>query len=219
MLRVAAAGALLCLCATPALAQEPSKYYFRLDGGQSFPSGGDLKSFGRSALFGIGLGAKFVPWLRTDITVTGRTDYPGSATNTTLLPGRTLRATADIDSLVATVNAYYDFPKVWRLTPYVGAGLGIARNHVTPTNLFANGVQVGAVDADTHSYFAWRAGGGAAFQLGSRTALDIGYSYLEAGKVVSAATGNIGGTPVNFGSRASAKLQAHEIQAGLRLNF
>src|SRR5258708_452807 len=115
-------AAMLAVWAGPAYSA-PTFFYVRADAGGSFPTGSDLKGFDPSPVFGAGIGFSPLPFLRTDVTLTYRNDYPGAATDTTTLPGIALNEKADIKSLVGMVNAYYDFPSVAVFTPYVRRGI------------------------------------------------------------------------------------------------
>jgi len=202
-------AAMLAVWAGPAYSA-PTFFYVRADAGGSFPTGSDLKGFDPSPVFGAGIGFSPLPFLRTDVTVTYRSDYPGSATDTTILPGTTLTAKSDIKSLVGMVNAYYDFPVPGPVTPYVGGGIGAARNDLGTTTISAGGTQIAAVGGSTKTQFAWQVGAGVAFSVLPTIAIDINYHYLDAGKFETAPIG---------GSRVSGRLKAHEVTAGLRVGF
>jgi opacity protein-like surface antigen len=188
----------------------PTFFYVRADAGGSFPTGSDLQGFDPSPVFGAGVGFSPLPFLRTDVTLTYRSDYPGSATNTTILPGTTLTAKSDIKSLVGMVNAYFDLPVPGPVTPYVGGGIGAARNDLGTTTISAGGTQIAAVGGSTKTQFAWQAGAGVAFSVLPTIAIDIAYHYLDAGKFETAVIG---------GSSVSGRLKAHEVTAGLRVGF
>lgn len=188
----------------------PTFFYVRADAGGSFPTGSDLDGFDPSPVFGAGIGFSPLPFLRTDLTLTYRSEYSGSATDTTTLPGTTLTAKSNIKSLVGMVNAYYDFPSFGSVTPYVGGGIGMARNELGTTTISAGGTQIAAIGGSTKTEFAWQAGGGVAFSVLPTIAIDIAYHYLDAGKFETAAIA---------GSTASGRLKAHEITAGLRVGF
>ena len=209
-------GLALILTATTADAA-PTFLYGRIDAGGSFPTGSDLKGFDPSPMVGVGLGFSPLPFLRTDATVSYRTEYSGSATDTTSVPGATLSEKSNIKSVVGMVNAYFDFPTVAGFTPYVGGGAGVARNELGSTTISSGGTQL-TINGSTKTNFAWQVGGGVAINILPTIALDIGYHYLDAGSVKSSTTGTVLGTPVSIGP-ASAKLRAHEVQAGIRVGF
>jgi opacity protein-like surface antigen len=202
-------AALLAAWAGPAHAA-PTFFYVRADAGGSFPTGSDLDGFDPSPVFGAGIGFSPLPFLRTDLTLTYRSEYSGSATDTTTLPGTTLTAKSNIKSLVGMANAYYDFPTFASVTPYVGGGIGVARNELGTTTIAAGGTQIAAFGGSTKTQFAWQVGGGVAFSVLPTIAIDLAYHYLDAGKFESATFA---------GSTASGRLKAHEVTAGIRVGF
>ena len=184
----------------------PTFIYLRADAGGSFPTGSDLKGFDPSPVFGAGIGFSPLPFLRTDVTVTYRSDYPGSGA----VSGTPFAANSDIKSFVGMVNAYFDFPTIGRFTPYVGGGGGVAHNELGSTTISAGGVTVATIGGASKTDFAWQLGGGVAISLLPTIALDIAYHYLDAGKFESASFA---------GSTLSGRLKAHEVTAGIRVGF
>jgi|SRR6185312_6273087 len=184
----------------------PTFLYLRADAGGSFPTGSDLDGFNPSSVFGAGIGFSPLPFLRTDVTVTYRSDYSGSGA----VSGTPFAANSDITSFVGMVNAYFDFPTVGRFTPYVGGGGGVAHNELGSTTITAGGATVGTIGGASKTDFAWQLGGGVAISLLPTIALDIAYHYLDAGKFESASFA---------GSTLSGRLKAHEVTAGIRVGF
>lgn len=201
------AGTTLLAAAGPAYSA-PTFLYVRADAGGSFPTGNDLDGFGTSPLFGVGVGFSPLPFLRTDVTLSYRSDYSGSATET-ISPGVTGSAKSDIKSLVGMLNAYYDFPTIINVKPYVGGGVGFARNELGDTTVTVGGATA-TIGGSTKTQFAWQLGGGVAFSVAPAIALDIAYHYLDAGKFETASFA---------GTTASGRLRAHEVTAGIRVGF
>jgi opacity protein-like surface antigen len=198
---------------------EPSLLYVRADAGGSFPLGNDLSGFKPSPLLGSGVGLKLFPFLRTDLTVSYRTNYSGSATDTATLPGTTLTEKSNINSLVGMANAYFDFPSFFSITPYIGGGIGAARNVVGASTASVGGAQVATLNGATKTNFAWQLGVGASMSLFPTIALDIGYHYIDAGKFTTATTGTVFGAPVSGVSPATGHLKAQEVEIGIRIGF
>jgi opacity protein-like surface antigen len=148
------------------------------------------------------------------------------------------RQSASVQRLVGLANGYIDLGHWWHLTPYVGAGVGLSYTRVNGTvnyyNLsdgspydvtttFPNGfppvwfstpVQVGHINWDrsiTSKQFAlaWALMAGVAYDLTTHAKLDIGYRYLNAGKIngISSASG---------AAPTAAKSTSQEIRVGLR---
>src|SRR5260370_15947852 len=110
------------------------------------------------------------------------------------------------------VNAYYDFPSVAGFTPYVGGGIGIARNELSTTTISSGGVQLVAINGSTRNEFAWQVGAGLALSVLPAVAIDIGYHYLDAAKFQTSSTGTVLGTPFS-GSPGSGRLTDHDVTA------
>ncbi|GAA5101441.1 outer membrane protein [Wohlfahrtiimonas larvae] len=104
------------------------------------------------------------------------------------------------------LNAYYDFTNSTDFTPYVGAGIGYAR-------LKANSQVDYQSFSKKKNNFIWNLGVGVAYEVTPNISLDVGYRYVNYGKVSSAT--NIYSRPVN----ARSKLKAHEFNFGIRYTF
>jgi opacity protein-like surface antigen len=216
---LAVAGA--CFLASAAANADPQYFYARVDTGGSFSknAGKDVGvDIGSSPIIGAGVGAKVLPFLRTDVTLSYRPGYSFTAPDTTLVPGTIGRG--DVKTLAALVNAYYDFPSFAGFTPYIGGGVGVARNEVGTTTLSdpASGATVATLSGSTTTQFAWQASAGVAYSILPFVALDIGYRYFDAGEGRSGTSGTFLGTPITAPVQRG-NIRAHEIQAGIRVGF
>ena len=89
-------------------------------------------------------------------------------------------------------NVYFDIHTASRISPYIGAGIGIAN----------------VVEADTK--FAFQGMAGIAYQLHSVTSLIMEYRYMS---VLDLETGGtVGGTPVTF---SFGDLESHNVFVGV----
>lgn len=219
LVTIAAAGA--CFLASVAAHADPQNFYVRLDTGGSFSrnAGQDVGvDIGASPIVGAGIGAKLFPFLRTDVTLSYRPDYSFTAPDTTLVPGTIGRG--DVKTLAVLVNAYYDFPSFAGFTPYVGGGVGMARNEVGTTTLSdpGSGATVATLSGSTTTQFAWQVGAGVSYSILPFVALDVGYRYLDAGEGRSGTSGTFLGAPITAPVQRG-NIRAHEIQAGIRVGF
>jgi opacity protein-like surface antigen len=209
--------ALLLLSFHEARAQTASKFYVRIDGGGSFPTGtslAGLDDFSPSAMVDAGVGFKMLPFLRTDITASYRPDYNQNATNANTF----LAQKSDIKSLAAFLNFYFDIPTgPLPVTPYVGAGIGAARNETGTTSQFdpftGNTASVGGA---TKTSLAYQAMAGLSFPIFVGVAVDAGYHYVDLGHFTTAAGTTLNGA---VGVAQTGRLKAHEFQLGLRVGF
>lgn len=155
------------------------------------------ESVANLGLFGGGLGYQFNDNLRTDLTIDYRPDANVDATTA----GGTAIA-SEVNGMSAMLNAYYDVATFDGFTPYVGAGIGVARLETADqTGTAANG--------DTSTNFAWALMVGAAIDVGSggQTKADLGYRFVSLGEFQQE-----GGTEYD-------DLMVHELRAGLRHLF
>jgi opacity protein-like surface antigen len=205
-----------------AWAQSPQTFYVRLDTGGSFSlnAGEDVGvDVGKSAIVGGGVGIKFLPFFRTDFTLSYRPGYSFTAPDTTLVPGTV--ATGNVTSLAALANAYFDFPTFAGFTPYIGGGAGVARNMVGTTTLTvpSTGAVAATLSGNTTDHFAWQAGAGVSYALLSNVAFDIGYRYYNAGQGESGTTATVTGVGTMTIPTQKGNLRANEVQFGIRVGF
>ncbi len=196
------------------------------------------KELGDSALIGVGAGYKINSWLRGDITVdyrTGRTvngilqanenyndDFGALDHNLQNIYGG-----GRLTSLVGLVNGYVDLGTWYGITPYVGAGVGVAHNRVKgmaetggSNYAFGEGVQTVAasnISNGSKTSFAWALMAGVSYDVTQNLKLDLGYRYLNFGE---AQTGVVNCNPVFCGQTAPGirfkDLSANEFRIGLR---
>jgi opacity protein-like surface antigen len=132
--------------------------------------------------FGAGLGYKLTDGLRIDVTADYQDPFHYSATqscgNSCSLEQRT-----SVQRWDGLVNGYYDIGTWAGITPYVGAGVGIAGTRERDT-LAMNGGAGNTLTAQNTSdtRFAWAAMAGISYAVAPHILLDIGYRYLDLGK-------------------------------------
>ena len=114
-------------------------------------------------------------------------------------------------------NAYYDFNTNTALTPYVGAGLGVARLKGTMNWVeeLDDGCSVGSGKSRTN--FAWQIGAGIAYNLNQNVAADLGYRYIDYGKLSKSSSEEYDWGGITISNKIESK--AHEIMLGLRYTF
>jgi opacity protein-like surface antigen len=205
--------ALLVGTATAASAQSGG-FYGRIDTGYSFVREFDGADGDDSYIIGAGIGYRFMPNLRADVTIGYRGGYELHQADV-IGPGSS--ADADISSWAAMVSIYYDFTNSSRFTPYLGGGIGASRNKLGTATVSQNGANVGFLEGDTKTSFAWQLSAGTAIRLSPGISLDIGYRYMDMGSFESGDSGVISGSPV--GVTGKDDLRAHEIQVGVRFDF
>ena len=102
-------------------------------------------------------------------------------------------------------NTYLDIPTKTPLTPYIGAGIGVARLKATVKDADIN---------KSSTNFAWQVGAGTAVEVTQNVAVDLGYRYVDNGSydVFKEKVGDVE-TKINLDSTS------HEIYLGTRYTF
>jgi outer membrane protein OmpA-like peptidoglycan-associated protein len=241
-------GAFLLATATSGFAQDvaswlPNGLYLRGDVGGAFgnkvtatdnnPSAlncdlctGSLPATtGNSVLFGGGVGYRFNPMFRADLTLDYIPSFKLRGTAVSGGPGIVnSTASADLNSLVGMANGYLDLNGLMPnmlgpFQPYIDGGLGFARNDLGTISGNLGGVTPYTQSGATETNFAWGVGAGAGFAITPNLTLDLAYKYLNLGEV---RTGNpifVGAATFNRTGDKSDELTAHTVTVGLRFAF
>jgi opacity protein-like surface antigen len=215
------------------------------DNGGAFVS----QSLDNSKLISLGVGWQLNKQFRADLTGEYRwgSDFKAlDSVNSTLLYGDgTVEGTAQVNTLyrgdvsayVGLMNGYVDLFRWGGFTPYIGAGVGLARvkisdfttsSTVTFTDASTGDVTKqtipGSAASNSETNFAWALMAGTSYDLAPDAKLDIGYRYLNLGG--GGGSGSDGGFVTGalscgcgaFGSplSSSGDLDSHEIRVGLR---
>jgi opacity protein-like surface antigen len=113
-------------------------------------------------------------------------------------------------------NGYYDLGTFGRVTPYVGAGVGVAHNRMDEVYFTQNQFLTNRIQGDSRLSLAWSLMAGVGVQVTDRAVLDFGYRYMNFGKAESGRIDNAGF--VNPAVRID-DISAHEFKVGLRYHF
>jgi opacity protein-like surface antigen len=182
-------------------------------GDQLLTGGFTSKSIRDSTFFGAGLGYELHPWLRADITAEYRAsaDLRGTFQERLFNPSAPLAflgQTAFAGSLQTTVvmaNAYGDIGTWYGFTPYLGAGIGLARHElgaVNGTGFAVTGTTFTSANAPngtpvpialsagpdkTRTNIAWAFMAGLSYSISPNLKLDLGLRHLNLGSIRSGA--------------------------------
>lgn len=207
ILKVVLASSLLL--SASAFAQDSDKTYVRVDAGFSMlaknPNKEDYtKKPKGSPVYGIGFGYKFTDHIRSDFTITQRSNFKYSGKNIS-----DEQESQKIRSTAFMLNGYYDIADYNGFVPYLMAGAGMAYNKAGDFKQ----------DTDTtkgklKSSFAWQAGLGTQYKISKSVNLDLGYRYVSLGKIST--TREFSGS---IGDAVTGKLRSHEILCGVSYSF
>jgi opacity protein-like surface antigen len=187
--------------------------YVRIDGGWSFGRDADLRrddtlpldDIGNSPIVSVGIGHRFTPAFRGEITLSHRSGY--ELNDTDPIGGDKFRA--DITATTVMAHFYVDFSDTGRFVPYIGLGLGVSRNEMDDITVTGPSVPGGImiVQGDTTTAAAAQFAFGAAFEITRSIAFDASYRLTGLGKLDMSAFD------------ADGVLGGHDLMAGLRFSF
>jgi opacity protein-like surface antigen len=200
-----------------------------------FPAGFNTTGLGfdSSTLYDIGVGYQFNNWFRADVIGQwrGRANLHGSQFSTygVIAPGFTEadNYSGSLSSTVVMLNGYVDLGTWWCVTPFIGAGVGAAYNHVSAFQdngviynggVLANGVTYGA-DAGIWN-LAWAVHAGLAYHVTNNLTVELAYSYMNLGSAITGPTNSFDGvTVVNQSGFTLKDITSNDIKLGVRWNF
>jgi opacity protein-like surface antigen len=177
-------------------------------------SGGFIdERIGHSTVAGFGVGYRFGPSLRADLTLDHR--FNARLKGAAATPAGSLLDRGLFQSSALMVNGYLDIGTFMDVTPYVGAGVGVSWNvlsdHTRASYEPATGeTSWNRIAGGSEYSFAWALMAGVGYQLSSAFTLDLGYRYVSLGDVKTRASG--AGVDV-------ASIGAHEMRIGVRYAF
>jgi len=172
---------------------------------------GKLKDVGTAFVLGAGVGRRFTPVMRGDVTL-GYRGYKLDA-----MDGAGSNFKGNLKSLALMVNAYYENDAAsgsWK--PYIGAGLGVAQNKFDSFSGINSAGDTFTGPGGTKTGPAWAVMAGFAVPVSKAYTLDFGYRYIDLGKIeIAAGTLDAEGIAVPYDG-AAGKLKAHELFVGVR---
>lgn len=176
-------------------------------------------SIDSTVIGGVGVGYQVNSFLRGDVTGEYRFNanhrhvdfFTGPPINSNLITGK-------IGGFVGLANGYIDLGTWNRITPFVGAGVGVASmtmGKTTDYNLTAGGIG-GTGPAKTSTHLAWAIHAGLGYDLGSNWKAEVAYRYLNIGNVNGGTVTCVGACPYYVRIK---DLASHDIRFGFRYIF
>jgi opacity protein-like surface antigen len=190
------------------------------------------KDFDSAPFFGLGIGYNVNDWLRFDVTgeYRGKANFHGFDIGA--IPGGGFaddRYTASKSEWTFLFNGYIDIGTWYKITPFVGAGVGVSRNTISNFGDFStctNSLSCagsGGSDAygDTASKwsFAWALYAGLAYRLTRNVAIEFAYRYIDLGDAQSGNLIAFDGTNNIDNPMLFNHLTSNDFKIGLRVNL
>lgn len=186
----------------------------------------DSAKVGHVGFAGVGIGYQFNSFLRADLTAEFRTgaqynglfSYLDAATCTTTPGNRCYdRYRSSIQSNVFLANSYVDLG-TWRgITPFVGAGIGLASHKID--GIIDQGwpnTGMGIGRDKTSTKLAWALMAGLGFEVTRNLKMEIGYRYLNMGTATSGIIECQNTASPCYNETQKFKMQSHDVKIGFR---
>jgi len=109
----------------------------------------------------------------------------------------------DFTAYTGFANAYWDITTYAGFTPYLGAGIGVARHNITAVTAPVTG------SPSASTSLAWNFMLGVSYDITPHMKLDLGYRYSHLGSMTSAGT-----TPILLDG-----YNVHDVKLGIRYHF
>ena len=183
-------------------------------------------NFNSAGIFGLGVGYQVNSWFRADVTGEYRGNSQCFGSDHITFPGGVGTDTyhATKNEWVVLANAYVDLGTWWCVTPFIGAGVGAAYNHLanfrddglTTFNGLTAGTQF-AADGNKTS-LAWAVHAGLAYKVTNNFTVELAYRYLDLGSAVTGNTNFAFSSPNVLGTHAWTvnDLTSQDLRVGLR---
>jgi opacity protein-like surface antigen len=173
-------------------------------------------STGGAFSFGAGFGYQFSEGFRGDLTADYALPASFRGTLTGACGGSDCVHSIDVSAVTVMANAYWDLTTIGSVTPYVGAGAGVA--YLTTSGNSAvdlSGPTTVSVPGGSQVNFAWAVMGGATWEMSPDTLIDLSFKLVNLGSArtgaVPAAAGGDDASPIVTGN-----IVAPEVRLGMR---
>ena len=181
----------------------------------SFSKKGHSTRFAGALAAGYDFSDRGAP-VRTELEFTLRSPYRTESYGE--INGDPAKNKSQVDIHTLMFNAFLDFETETALTPYIGAGLGMAFIKGENTAFYTGpGGKTSRTVSHSDKKFAWDLTAGGVWGLTDNLALDLGYRYFHFGDITTGqyrVAGPGGGTAQAYSSRTAL----HEVMLGLRFS-
>ena len=199
-------------------------YSFRSTLQPTNPLGGNAPAFSRVfssvgdfGIIGFGVGYQFNNWFRGDVTGEYRfsSGYKTGNTYTAFCPSAFCLDSynGNFSSAVFLANGYVDLGTWYGVTPFIGAGVGVARHKLASLTDAGNGF--GFAQDSVNTNFAWALHAGVGYSVTQNLKLEFSYRYLNSGTFKSNPI-LCGDLSSCFFEQQSFKVASHDFRVGMR---
>ncbi len=176
--------------------------------------------FDSAGIYGVGVGYTFNNWLRGDVTGEwrGKANFHGSdIVSFNGVPVGTDVYTGSKSEWLILANAYVDLGTWWHITPFVGAGVGMARNTISSfTDIGGPAYSAAFGDKASKWNFAWAVHAGLAYQVSPGLTVELAYRYVNLGNAASGDLYTYDGINSVYNPMEFRDITSHDVKLGVR---
>ena len=184
--------------------------------------------FNTAGIFGLGAGYQFNNWFRADVTGEYRGNSQFFGTDAVTSPGGVATHTyhATKSEWLVMANGYVDLGTWWCVTPFIGAGVGMARvtiaDYTDTGSVNNNGAGFGAfpsfasAPAASKWNFAWALHAGVAYRVSPNFTVELAYRYLDMGNGLTGDLRAFDGTNDTVNPTTFKNITSHDLKLGVR---
>lgn len=158
--------------------------------------------------------------VRAELSFTLRSNAEKKENRYNMYEDYQLRTTQKVKARMNTLmlNGYYDIDMDSDITPFIGAGLGVAftkleNSHKEKYNVSVDGVDYERSISKSKTKFAWNIAAGVAYKVNNNINIDFTARYVDAGKVTIKSQNEY------YRNKFSADLSSVDLLAGIRYSF
>lgn len=195
------------------------------DGDDGRPLGAD-GHFDATPVLDTGVGYRINSWLRAEALLSWRPDMDFSGQSNFLGAGSHQPVSGTVSSLAGFGMAYVDLPRMGKVRPFLGAGLGAARNRMGAMTYgfpSLSSTATTTTPGGSSTDLAYLLTAGVSMPLGDRVDLDLAYRFTDLGQLqtdagLATVVRTSGSRSIDIGS-TKANLQSHGVMLSLRYRF
>jgi opacity protein-like surface antigen len=182
------------------------------------------QNFEAGMLFGLGVGYKWNSWLRFDVTgeYRGETGFHGMDVYTLGLDPRFNNYTAKKSEWLYLANIYADLGTWGGVTPFIGAGIGVARigiHSFRDAGIANTAPTLAYAESDYKWNIAYAFHAGLAYEVTKNFTIELAYRYVylgdgKSGDIIAFDGTNDIRNPMHFKG-----IDSHDLKLGIRYLF
>lgn len=184
-------------------------------------------SFNTAGIFDLGVGYQFNNWFRADVIgqYRGNSNFVATDRFTGTSSGNPYSAIDNYggskSEWVVMANGYVDLGTWWCVTPFIGAGVGMANvtvSNFTDTgtnNIAGSTTSFASAPSGSKWNFAWAAHAGLAYKVNPSLTLELAYSYMDLGEGQTGVLSTYNGITTNNVFKLK-DITSHDLKFGMR---